>query len=186
MKNILTSFFLAAFIFTISAYAQDSTKKDQKVHSYVGVDNCGMCHKTEKQGNQLGVWKGTRHSNAFKTLLSDAALKIAKDKGLAAPPSESEECLKCHVSGFNLDKSLLGAKFSITDGVQCETCHGPGSDYKAAKIMKDRKEAVANGLMFYEKPEELCVKCHNEESPTFKGFNFEEMWSKVKHPVAAK
>lgn len=186
MKNILTAFIFTAVLFISSTYAQETGNKDQKVHSYVGVETCGMCHKTEKQGNQIGIWKKTSHAQAFNTLQSDAALKIAKEKGLAGLPSESEECLKCHVSGANLDKSLLGAKFNMSDGVQCETCHGPGSDYKSAKIMKDRKEAIASGLLVYEKPAELCVKCHNEESPTFKSFNFDEMWPKIAHPVAAK
>ncbi len=26
-------------------------------HAYVGATGCGMCHKTEKQGNQLGIWQ---------------------------------------------------------------------------------------------------------------------------------
>jgi len=34
---------------------------------------------------------------------------------------------------------------------------------------------------FDENNEELCKKCHNEESPTFKGFKFDEMWTKIKH-----
>ena len=49
--------------------------------------------------------------------------------------------------------------------------------------MKDKKLAVEKGLILYDNPEELCVKCHNEESPVFKGFNFEERWAKIKHSV---
>ena len=44
------------------------------------------------------------------------------------------------------------------------------------------KKAVAAGLI--EKPgEEVCVKCHNEESPTFdkSKFNYKEMAEKIKH-----
>jgi excinuclease UvrABC ATPase subunit len=81
-----------------------------------------------------------------------------------------------------LVKSLkLNKKFKIEDGVQCETCHGPGSDYKSKKVMKDRKLSIEKGLLAYDNPEELCVKCHNEESPAFTGFNFDEMWPKIKH-----
>jgi hypothetical protein len=49
--------------------------------------------------------------------------------------------------------------------------------------MKDKKLAVEKGLMLYDNIEKLCVKCHNEESPVFKGFNFEERWEKIKHSV---
>ncbi len=155
-------------------------------HSYVGVKTCGMCHKSEKSGNQLGVWKNSLHSKAYETLLTEKADKVAKEKGLTTKASESPECLKCHATGYDLDASLLGKKFKIEDGVQCETCHGPGSDYKKKSIMKDREKAIANGLILYDKPEELCVKCHNEESPFYKEFNFAEFWDKIKHPVPKK
>lgn len=155
-------------------------------HSYVGVKTCGMCHKSQKTGNQLGVWKNSLHSKAYETLLTEKAEKVAKEKGLKTKASEAPECLKCHVTGYDLDASLLGKKFKMEDGVQCETCHGPGSDYKKKSIMKDRDKAVANGLILYEKPEELCVKCHNEESPFYKEFKFAEFWDKIKHPVPAK
>ena len=83
------------------------------------------------------------------------------------------------VSDTELRPDLL--KFKIEDEVQCETCHGPGSDYKSKKVMKDKKVAIEKGLLMYDNPEELCVKCHNEEGPHFKGFNFEERWAKIKH-----
>jgi hypothetical protein len=51
------------------------------------------------------------------------------------------------------------------------------------KIMKDKKQAIENGLLLYENKEDLCKKCHNEESPTFKGFNLDEMWAKIKHDI---
>ncbi|GBD88915.1 perchlorate reductase subunit gamma precursor [bacterium BMS3Abin03] len=155
-------------------------------HSYVGVKTCGMCHRSEKSGNQLGIWKNSQHSKAFETLLTEKADKVAKDKGLKTKASESPECLKCHVTGYNVDASLLGKKFKMEDGVQCETCHGPGSDYKKKSIMEDKDKAIANGLLLYKKPEELCIKCHNEESPFYKEFKFTEFWDKIKHPISAK
>jgi hypothetical protein len=27
----------------------------------------------------------------------------------------------------------------------------------------------------------MCEKCHNSESPTFKGFKMAEMWAKIEH-----
>ena len=51
------------------------------------------------------------------------------------------------LQGTNVDKALLGEKFKIEDGVQCETCHGAGSNYKSLKVMKNEKDAIANGLI---------------------------------------
>jgi len=155
----------------------------QNGHGFIGAEACGMCHKTEKQGNQLSIWQGSKHSQAYLTLQTEKANQIAQQKGFQTPAVETPECLKCHVSGYNIDASLLGKKFKIEDGVQCETCHGPGADYKSKSVMENREEAVKNGLIIFENPEEFCIGCHNVESPTYVEFNFAEMWEKIKHPV---
>ena len=151
--------------------------------SYVGVKTCAMCHKSEKQGQQESIWENSKHSKAYETLLTDEANKIAKEKGFETKASETKECLKCHATGYNVDASRLDKKFKVEQGVQCETCHGPGSEYKSKKIMEDTEKAVANGLLLYENPEELCITCHNAESPTMVEFVFAESWEKIKHDV---
>ena len=155
----------------------------QTEHGYVGTSSCGMCHKTEKQGSQLSIWQGSKHSQAYTVLQSEKADQIAIDKGFKTKAVETPECLKCHASGYNVDAKLIGEKFKVEEGVQCETCHGAGADYKSKKVMENREEAVKNGLIVYEKLEDLCIGCHNAESPTYVGFNFEEAWAKIKHPV---
>jgi hypothetical protein len=155
----------------------------QNSHTYVGAETCGMCHKSEKQGNQLGIWKNSAHSKAFETLKTDKANKIASEKGFKTPAAETPECLKCHTSASDLDASARGAKFKIEDGVQCETCHGPGSDYKSMSVMKDKELAKKNGLIIQDKLENFCITCHNVESPTFVDMNIEEAWQKIKHDI---
>lgn len=104
---------------------------------------------------------------------------------------EAEQCLKCHASGHNVDKALLSEKFKIEDGVQCETCHGPGSEYQSMKVMKSREESVKNGLQVWKDEaeiEKMCLTCHNSESPTFKEFKFKEQYALIAHnnPTKAK
>lgn len=164
----------------------DTANSKSSDHKYVGTKLCAMCHKSEAAGKQFVIWEGSKHAQAFKTLTTADADKIAKEKGFLTKAAETEACLKCHVTGYNVDASLLTDKFNISDGVQCETCHGPGSEYKTKKIMEDKKLAIENGLKIYDNIEELCVKCHNEESPSFKGFNFKEMWAKIEHSVPKK
>jgi len=72
----------------------------------------------------------------------------------------------------------------VEHGVQCETCHGAGSDYKSRKVMKDHDASIAAGLTIPD--EQLCLTCHNDKSPTFTGFDFDEMWAKVNHPNPAR
>ncbi|PIW69341.1 MAG: cytochrome C554 [Ignavibacteriales bacterium CG12_big_fil_rev_8_21_14_0_65_30_8] len=157
-------------------------------HIFVGAKTCGMCHKSEKQGKQLDIWKTSAHSKAYETLKTAEADSIAKAKGLSTNAILSEACLKCHVSGYNINANLKSEKFNMEDGVQCETCHGAGSDYKSTKIMKDEKQAVANGLKLFNTEEErvaLCKGCHNSESPTFDTCktDFAKMWIKIKHDI---
>jgi excinuclease UvrABC ATPase subunit len=154
----------------------------QNGNSFIGVEACAMCHKTEKQGSQLSIWQNSKHAKAYETLKTEKADNIAKEKGFSTPAVQTTECLKCHASGYNVDPSLLGKKFKIEDGVQCETCHGAGSAYKDMKIMKDKELAIKNGLVVHDKLENFCIGCHNVESPTFVDFNVDEAWNKIKHP----
>jgi hypothetical protein len=159
-------------------------------HAFVGAETCKMCHHTDKQGKQYDIWKASAHAKAFETLKTAEADSIAKAKGFTTKAVETEACLKCHVSGYNVDASLKGDKFKMEDGVQCETCHGAGADYKSLKVMKDKKLAEENGLKFYDTEEArvaLCKSCHNSDSPTFdpNKADFTAMWDKIKHTIPA-
>ena len=151
-------------------------------HKYVGVTMCSACHRSEKAGKQFDIWKGSKHAEAFKTLQTPKADEIAKGKGLKTKAAESPECLECHVTGYGADKAIAGA-LKQEDGVQCEACHGPGSDYKSIPVMKDKAKAEAAGLMLAVNDPKLCEKCHNSKSPTYKEFKYKEAWDKIKHPV---
>ena len=152
-------------------------------HNYVGVDSCKMCHKKAETGDQYGSWQKSKHAGAYETLASDKSKEIAAAKGIDNPQGNGE-CLKCHVTGYGLDASRYDKKYTMEEGVGCESCHGPGSDYKNIKIMKDIEQAKANGLII--PTEETCKQCHNEKSPTFKGFNFEERNAEIAHPNPSK
>ena len=176
MKNLI-------YILTALIFAPFLIIQAQNGNTYVGVETCAMCHKTEKQGSQLSIWQNSAHSKAFETLKTEKANQIAAEKGFKTPAVETPECLKCHVTGYNLDASMLGKKFKVEDGVQCETCHGAGSAYKDMKVMKDKDLAVKNGLVMHEKLENFCIGCHNVESPTYVDMNINEAWQKIKHSV---
>ena len=125
----------------------DSTKADneEKVkHEFVGVKKCKICHKA-----QYSSWEATSHAKAWSRLKSEE--------------QKNEECAGCHSTGAT-------AKGVLLEGVQCEACHGAGSDYKKKSIMKDRELSIKNGLVIPDST--VCVGCHNEKSPTFKGFDF--------------
>jgi hypothetical protein len=153
--------------------------------SYVGATKCAkMCHKGAKKGEQLEIWQKSKHAEAYKTLATPAALETAKQAGVTGDPRKSDKCIKCHVTAFSVDAKLLEATYSNEEGVGCEACHGAGKNYAKLNIMKDKAKARAAGMIVPD--EKVCVKCHNKESPNFKGFNFKEMYPKIAHPAPAK
>jgi hypothetical protein len=158
-------------VFAVPAAAAD--------YNYVGAKGCSMCHKAEAKGAQYTQWQGTKHAHAYETLASAEAKEVGAAKGID-DPQKSPECLKCHVTGYGLDASRFEPTYSQEEGVGCESCHGPGAAYKKITIMKDIEQAKASGLIIPN--EETCKQCHNEESPTFKPFNYAERYAEIAHP----
>jgi len=165
-----------ASVFFSNAYAEQ--------RAFVGVAKCKTCHKKPAAGEQFRIWSESAHAKAFATLASEEAIAIGKKVGVDEP-QKSDTCLRCHVTGHGVAAEFLGPKHDPTQGVGCESCHGAGADYKKKKTMvairSGEIDGATVGLM---KPnEETCVKCHNDGSPTFKSFNYEEMVKKIAHPV---
>jgi len=182
-RTFVYSFFLLVFLSGFISYSFMSYESPSDTPKYVGAEKCaGACHKTEAQGNQLEIWKNSKHSKAYDALTTPEADKIAKDKGFSTSAKETPECLKCHVT--NADASMTLETFDMKNGIQCETCHGPGSEYKSISVMKDKQKAIENGLILHTEKEKFCTECHNSNSPTFKEFNYDTYWEKIKHNKA--
>ena len=172
LKKLLFTFGLALMAGGI-LFAQD--------FEYIGAAKCKMCHNKSTTGAQYKLWAAGPHAKAMKTLAGEESLAYAKEHGIADPTKEAS-CLKCHSTAGSIDPDL-NAGVKATEGVSCETCHGPGSKYKSNSIMKDRAKSLANGMIIPD--ENTCKACHNEESPHFKGFNYDEYLKKIAHPIPA-
>ncbi len=135
-----------------------------KRHNYVSVEMCKLCHKKKELGDQYDVWSNTAHSKAFYTLGTPEARKIAANLGIKNP-QQSKKCLRCHSTRYDSNGEDNGEDIHVEDGVQCESCHGPGEDYMYLEVMEDMEEATDMGLVM--PTEETCRKCHNPESPTY-------------------
>jgi hypothetical protein len=145
---------------------------------YIGAAKCKMCHMKPAKGEQYNVWMKGPHAGAMKTLSNEESKKIASEKGIADPTTDPA-CIKCHSTVGHIDAKLV-AGIKMSEGVSCESCHGPGSMYKGASVMKNRELALTKGLIL--PTEEVCKTCHNPESPTYKPFNYEEKVAMIAHP----
>ncbi len=183
IKTNLFLLLLSLLFISLILYAQD------KQRIYVGTRKCKTCHKKEKIGNQYKIWKESKHAEAYKTLLTEKADSISLSLDNIKKAVENQKCLKCHVTAYDADKSLLGKKYKKEDGIGCESCHGAGKGYSKKKIMKKHELAVQNGLVEYKDEadiEKQCKTCHNEDSPTYKEFEFKKRWEDIKHPIPEK
>lgn len=143
----------------------------------VGAAKCQICHRTEKQGRQYPIWEASRHASSFANLSSDKAAANALAAGVK-DPVQDPKCLKCHAPLF------IEAPDLKAEGVTCEVCHGPGSEYNKFSIMKDKAEAVKKGLLLYGSPEArkaLCLTCHGSAHNV--PFDFAAAWDKIKHSI---
>jgi hypothetical protein len=81
----------------------------------------------------------------------------------SAEPTEigAEKCAKmCHKDVY---ESWLKTKHAnLKHKVDCESCHGKGSEYAKMWIMKDKEAAKAAGLVA--KPDKTsCESCHKKD-----------------------
>lgn len=150
---------------------------------YLGTKACMPCHKSANVGDQYDKWVNSPHAKAYAALQSEEAAKIATQKGLKVPAYECPDCIRCHITGWNAKAELLGKDYVKTDGVSCESCHGPGAQYKTVH-MRDKAKAMTLGMI--EPNEALCRTCHNEQSPTYKPFDFAKFSAIIAHPRPPK
>ena len=121
--------------------------------AYVGAAECARCHESES-----AFWTQTKHARAYHTLEV-----VQKQFSL--------DCVRCHVTGWQqpggvcrIDRTQLGGPGVEGHGVgrrdvQCEDCHGPGSDH-----VRDETGAFIQKQV----PETVCMRCHEAaNSPHF-------------------
>lgn len=110
--------------------------------SYVGEKDCRDCHSA-----QHNSWRQTPHGHAFSDLIRSRE-------------SDQELKLKRTVTGWMEGSGFVDRKESThLYNVQCESCHGRGSEHVKSK---------GAALETLAKPESSCLSCHGpDSSPAF-------------------
>ncbi len=151
MKKIIMLLALCFFLYPLCAGAETG--------KYKGAEKCANCHE-----KIYGMWQQTKHATTFDRL----------------SPAEKKDpgCIKCHTTNNSPD----------VPGVQCEACHGAGGCLTSAFFQKkenrkapadvQRKIKIESGLLT---GEANCIRCHNSDSPHYKGFDFKKAFEQIKH-----
>ncbi len=148
--------------------AQDSAR-------YVGTNSCAAanCHGGDGSGpswsSSYSDWvQRDSHARSFSVLLGDRSRAIVKALGYAQPAHKSPACLNCHALPATPDGSAGRHLRLATDGVSCETCHGPASLWITRHVRRDwpsEKAARAKSMGFYDTADlrlrtRICTGCH--------------------------
>ncbi|WP_052072766.1 multiheme c-type cytochrome [Thalassotalea sp. ND16A] len=152
---------------------------DKNVH--LGVASCAasMCHGSliQREGsdvlqNEYIIWSNSdTHAQAYQSLLTATAVKIADNLGIA-DAGQADICLDCHSD--NVKQELQGDKFQLSDGIGCEACHGGGQHYISSHTdgTINRKQHLQNGLFPTDQPQsraQLCLSCHLGNNDKYAG-----------------
>ncbi len=151
---------------------------------YVGEQVCRQCHHQQGNRDQFNIWRQSKHAQAHSVLFKPESKEIAELSGIDIEPWESPICLGCHTTAYNVEEWERDDTFRFEDGVQCELCHGPGSDYIDADIMRDRDKAIRAGLKKTQKRD--CMICHKEKNShvsvlNSKIFDFDSAFAAIAH-----
>jgi hypothetical protein len=141
---------------------------------YQGVASCASagCHggngPLQTPGSEYTTWMmHDPHANAYAVLLEARSRDIARNMHRGKPAHEDSLCLNCHVyPGF--ERSERGVRFSVTDGVGCESCHGSAEKWlrehhQDSWRMLTPPEKLKRGMLDTKAMTgraRLCVVCH--------------------------
>jgi len=170
IKSIHVSVCICAL--ALVSIAHTGIAADIADYKHLGVASCAtsVCHgKTSAQTdkhvalNEYRTWiQEDRHAQAYRTLESLASKAIAAKLGLPNAAS-AKVCLDCHSD--NIPAAKRGPKFQVSDGVQCEACHGGAEKWIESHAQQNaiHKNNLTAGLYPTELPLErarLCLSCH--------------------------
>ena len=142
--------------------------------TYEGVASCAgsTCHgRTEGDGkvvrqDELRHWQDPSspagaHSRSYAVLAGGRGMRIAAALGLG-PATSAPACLGCHAT---YAPGHQGARYQVSDGVSCESCHGAASGWLASHYTVTGSHAanLAAGMRALEKPAVravVCLDCH--------------------------
>jgi hypothetical protein len=166
----------------VEAWAQ------QQTNQFIGAaSGCNRCHSSPTpQDIESGVvnrvcmtestyWSGyDRHSTAYKSLTDPRGQQIGKllgftEKEILLP---SAGCVQCHTTTIDPNQCVGGeGNSSLTEGVGCEACHGPASQWSALTMhaqypewrQMDSQVKKGKGWIDMSSPvvrAQVCNSCH--------------------------
>lgn len=119
----------------------------------IGAARCGSCHE-----DAYRQWQDSAHARSL-SLLTESQRK-------------DPTCRSCHtLAPASNDPALVG--------VQCESCHGLGSDYAPEHVMRDARLARLLGLA--EVDAKTCRTCHEGVDARLRPYDYRKLVQQFAH-----
>ncbi len=136
-----------------AAYPRDKGSREEM---FLGANNCKACHTEIYQ-----QWRQDPHSRAYTTL---------RARSMQFEP----ECLACHTTGYQHHNGFDEQANTSLGGVQCEACHGYGTQHARDGSMNEMARASCTGCH-----DNARRPCYDEASDT--EFDYATFWEKIAH-----
>lgn len=160
----------AIFASTISAQTRDSGY--DAAGKYTGPGSCAStsCHgsvtpRTENDvlQNEYSIWiTKDKHAQAYKALTGNIGERMAGILGLGKAET-APRCLGCHT--LSPAPAERARTFDVSEGVSCESCHGPASGWLGPHTERNwtHQQSVGAGMIDERdlvKRTDQCLECH--------------------------
>lgn len=157
------------FALALSVAAQSTGPSASK---YIGPGSCSAsgCHGSVKPlaithvlQDEYSTWVvQDPHAKAYRSLQNSVSRRMAQILKIQDPES-SPKCLACHA--LYVPASAKGRDFDLSEGVSCESCHGPASAWLGPHTMAggSMQKFVAMGMYDLSNltlRSEKCLSCH--------------------------
>ena len=136
---------------------------------FLGATSCSTsgCHGGGgKNQNQYLVWsvRDFHSQRPFATLTTARSKQIADALRIKEPTTDTR-CASCHSPSHEVPETLRAEAFKISEGVSCESCHGPAESWLRSHTRPDwthadRVFAGMRDLKSLYVRANTCVACH--------------------------
>ena len=136
---------------------------------FLGANSCAnsSCHGGGGQNqNQFLIWslKDFHSQRPAATLTTARAKQIAGALDIKDAAADAR-CTSCHAPLQEVPENLRGENFKVSEGVSCESCHGPAENWLRSHTrhdytVADRTAAGMRDLQNLYVRANTCVACH--------------------------
>jgi Cytochrome c554 and c-prime len=140
--------------------------------AFTGPGSCASpnCHGGVQPRSDNAVWQNEystwvvkdKHAQAYAVLSNPVASRMARTLGLPSADTAAK-CLACHA--LDPPANQRARTFDAADGVSCESCHGPASNWLGPHTTKNWSHQQSIDAGMYDQRDlirrnERCLSCH--------------------------